>query len=151
MELDFPFLEAMPYIEPTPNPDVPKSDITGWEYYMVAILALLLVIAVVGVLVSVNRKRQRGTTWFPEGFIQTFKPKGKNASRNSGVSVRKGPDGEEMKKIHGSQVSEVLERKLFNYAQYTWGRSVKHGVETDGRTDVQMRGSTDGWTDGRTY
>ena len=88
---------------PVPPTSTPES--SHWEYYMVAILALLLVVAIVGVLVSVNRKRQRGTTWFPEGFIQTLKPKGKNASRNSGVSVRRGPDGEEMKHIHGSQVS----------------------------------------------
>ena len=104
IDLDFPFMTAEAIVNPGPGPDEDGAK-GGWEYYMVTCLALLLVIAIIGVLVSVNRKRQRGTTWFPEGFIQTFKPKGKNASRNSGVSVRRGPDGEEMKHIHGSQVS----------------------------------------------
>ena len=111
-DFPFPFVKAEPLVNGggvDPGSGSGSGPKGGWEYYMVAILALLLVIAIVGVLVSVNRKRQRGTTWFPEGFIQTLKPKGKNASRNSGVSVRKGPDGEEMKHIHGSQVGEMFQ------------------------------------------
>ena len=105
LEIDFPVMTASAVIDATPT--LPPPSAPGFEYIVAVCLAVLLVVAIIGVLVTVNRKRQRGTTWFPEGFIQTFKPKGKNASRNSGVSVRRGPDGEEMKHIHGSQVRKL--------------------------------------------
>ena len=70
--------------------DSPASNLI---YVLVGALIVLVVALVVGVLVTSNRKRARGITWFPDGFL------GNNVVQRR-TSRRRGPDGQEMRNLH---------------------------------------------------
>lgn len=55
-------------------------------YVAVGSLSLIIVSVLIGVLISVQRKRAYGTQWFPEGFLSPNSAQGTN---------RRGPDGGE--------------------------------------------------------
>lgn len=62
-------------------------------YVLVGALSVLAAFFVVGALFT-NRKRARGITWFPEGFLSNSVGVQRRASR------RRGPDGQEMRNLH---------------------------------------------------
>lgn len=67
-----------------------KSDTNSNMIYLaVGLVAFAMLGLLFGVLVS-TRKRARGITWFPEGFLRT-------SSSQRRRSRRKGPDGQEMR------------------------------------------------------
>ena len=55
-------------------------------FIVIGSLSVVIVAVLVGVLISVQRKRVYGTQWFPEGFFGAGSAAGKR---------RKGPDGRE--------------------------------------------------------
>ena len=92
LDADFPIARVLG-LDAGP-PDIPHdSPQSHFIYVLVGALIVLVVALVIGVLVTSNRKRARGITWFPDGFLG-----------NSGVqrrtSRRRGPDGQEMRNLH---------------------------------------------------
>lgn len=60
-------------------------------YVSVGIVVFVMLGLLFGVLIG-TRKRARGITWFPEGFLRT-------SSSQRRRSRRKGPDGQEMRSV----------------------------------------------------
>ena len=93
LDADFPIhrvlgLDAGP-------PEIPiDSTYAKLTYVIVGALCVLVVALVVGVLVTTNRKRARGITWFPDGFLSNSVGVQRRTSR------RRGPDGQEMRNLH---------------------------------------------------
>lgn len=61
-------------------------------YLVTGATIVVLIGLVFGVLVNSQRKRARGITWFPEGFLR-------NNSGQRRRSRRRGPDGQEMRYV----------------------------------------------------
>uniref|UniRef100_T1IJR3 Notch n=1 Tax=Strigamia maritima TaxID=126957 RepID=T1IJR3_STRMM len=75
---------------PSVDAEIPYSNLT---FIVIGALVIVMVFILVGVLVTTQRKKARGITWFPEGFLRS----------NSGQrrrSRRRGPDGQEMRNLH---------------------------------------------------
>lgn len=73
------------------EPPLPEAPTSG-KFVFIGIIMVTLVGLLLGVLVTAQRKRAHGITWFPEGFLRT----------NSGPrrrSRRRGPDGQEMRNL----------------------------------------------------
>lgn len=67
-----------------------SSAYSHFVYILLGVILTLLVMSVVGVLVGTQKKKARGITWFPEGFLR-------NNSGQRRRSRRRGPDGQEMR------------------------------------------------------
>lgn len=65
---------------------------TNAKYVMVGVMLVALSGLLIGVLVTAQRKRAAGITWFPEGFLR-------NNSGPRRRSRRRGPDGQEMRNL----------------------------------------------------
>ena len=77
------------------RPDTPIDSMSpAWTGMIAGALCLLVVLLVVGVLVTSSRKRARGITWFPDGFLSN------SAGVQRRTSRRRGPDGQEMRNLH---------------------------------------------------
>lgn len=78
-------------------PDDSPSPVGHEKKYVIVTVCLFIVIVslLVGVLVTVARKRARGTTWFPEGFFTSSSSAGVGAGAKP--KSRRVPDGQEMK------------------------------------------------------
>ena len=75
---------------------IPESGSSGANQYIIpGILLLVFVMSSNGVLVGTKRKRDRGVTWFPEGFFYTGSAPGPRRAN----SRRAGPDGQELAEI----------------------------------------------------
>ena len=78
-----------------PNPSTAGPNQTVF-IIIAAACFIVIVVILFGVLVTVVRKRARGTTWFPEGFL-----KGSVSAVAGGSGAkqknRRVPDGQEMK------------------------------------------------------
>lgn len=59
-------------------------------HVVIGLIGVLLAGLLIGVLFSTQKKRARGITWFPEGFLST-------SSGQRRRSRRRGPDGQEMR------------------------------------------------------
>ncbi|CAG7722376.1 unnamed protein product, partial [Allacma fusca] len=57
-------------------------------------LTVIAIVLVFGVLFSSQKKKYKGITWFPEGFLRHTQPSGQHRR-----SRRRGPDGQEMKNL----------------------------------------------------
>lgn len=66
---------------------------TNLNYVLVGVILVLLACGLLGVLVTAQRKRAAGITWFPEGFLRT-------SSGTRRRSRRRGPDGQEMRNLN---------------------------------------------------
>ena len=77
--------------EPTPRSEDSQS---WWPILVTVAMFIIIVTLLFGVLVTVARKRARGTTWFPEGFFSSV-------STGTGIGAkpktRRVPDGQELK------------------------------------------------------
>ncbi|XP_023215803.1 neurogenic locus Notch protein-like [Centruroides sculpturatus] len=62
-------------------------------YIVIGIIVIVLLGLLIGVLITTQRKRARGITWFPEGFFRA------NSSQRR-RSRRRGPDGQEMRNLN---------------------------------------------------
>lgn len=65
---------------------------TNAKYVLFGILIVICIGGVIGIIVTTQRKRAAGITWFPEGFRTTSGPR-----RHS---RRRGPDGQEMRNLN---------------------------------------------------
>ena len=61
---------------------------------IVGIIIIALVLATIGVLVSTNKRKANGVTWFPAGFM---------AHSSAKYGSRMAPDGQEMLSVSGSK------------------------------------------------
>lgn len=68
------------------------GDPTNAKYVLVGVMLVTLCGGFIGVLVTAQRKRAAGITWFPEGFLR-------NNSGQRRRSRRRGPDGQEMRNL----------------------------------------------------
>lgn len=62
-------------------------------YIVIGAFGVVMAALLIGVLVSAQRKRAQGITWFPEGFLRT-------SSGQRRQSRRRGPDGQEMRNLN---------------------------------------------------
>ena len=93
LDAEFPIARVLGLDAGPPEMRPHDSPAANLMYVMVGALIVLVVALVVGVLVTSNRKRARGITWFPDGFL------GNNVVQRR-TSRRRGPDGQEMRNLH---------------------------------------------------
>ena len=93
LKADFSIARVMGRDAGPPEPAHGDSTFAKMTYVIVGALCILVVALLVGVLVTNNRKRARGVTWFPDGFLR-----GDSSQRRT--SRRRGPDGQEMRNLH---------------------------------------------------
>lgn len=80
------------------SPDTPANNTpANGTYIAVGVIMTLLIGLLLGVMVTAQRKRAHGITWFPEGFLTN-----NNEHRRS---RRKGPDGQEMRNMKQQAIS----------------------------------------------
>lgn len=65
---------------------------TNAKYVLLGILLVFLIGGCIGIIITTQRKRASGITWFPEGFLRT--------SSVTRRSRRRGPDGQEMRNLN---------------------------------------------------
>lgn len=70
------------------------------KYVLMGVFLMMLVGLLLGVLVTTQRKRSHGITWFPEGFLR-------NNSGPRRQSRRRGPDGQEMRHIANGKQDNI--------------------------------------------
>ena len=93
LDADFPIAKVLG-LDAGP-PEIPiDSPYYKFTYVIVGILCVVVVGLVAGVLVTTSRKRARGITWFPDGFL------GNTVGVQRRTSRRRGPDGQEMRNLH---------------------------------------------------
>lgn len=68
---------------------------TNYKYVFIGVVIVVLGGLLIGVLVTAQRKRAVGVTWFPEGFLRTSSGSGQRRR-----SRRRGPDGQEMRNLN---------------------------------------------------
>lgn len=93
--------QAFPIYQIQRDPPDNDSDIgepANAKYVLVGVMLVCLCGMFVGVLVTAQRKRAAGITWFPEGFLR-------NNSGPRRRSRRRGPDGQEMRNLSSKQAS----------------------------------------------
>lgn len=90
---DFPIFQ----VKSVNEPDVPPEPPTNSKYVFIGVILVLLAGLLIGVLVTAQRKRAAGITWFPEGFIR-------NNSSTRRRSRRRGPDGQEMRNLNKGSI-----------------------------------------------
>lgn len=73
---------------------------TNSKYVFIGVILVLLAGLLIGVLVTAQRKRAAGITWFPEGFISS------NSSTRR-RSRRRGPDGQEMRNLNKGSMAGI--------------------------------------------
>lgn len=117
----------------------PGSQVPNLTYIVLGIMTLLFVGILLGALVTNNRKKARGVTWFPEGFFSPTTHIGRASSRhhhnasagaaggNFGRNLRQGlsysnsvrsgcPDGQEMRQFKSRE--DLLDEKSVCAAIY---------------------------------
>lgn len=90
---NFPYLEVKSMEPPDNGIPVP----TNSKYVFIGVILVLLAGLLIGVLVTAQRKRAAGITWFPEGFIR-------NNSATRRHSRRRVPDGQEMRNLNKGSI-----------------------------------------------
>lgn len=87
------------------------ENMTNVKYVSLGVILVLLICGLIGVLVTAQRKRAAGITWFPEGFLRT----------NSGPrrrSRRRGPDGQEMRNLNKNPSIACMDVDLNVHGQH---------------------------------
>lgn len=96
--------EAVPGIPDSDNP-------TNIQYVFLGVILALLAVGLVGVLVTAQRKRAAGITWFPEGFLRT-------SSGTRRRSKRRGPDGQEMRNLNKNSSIPCMDVDINHHGQH---------------------------------
>ncbi|KAK5637799.1 hypothetical protein RI129_000017, partial [Pyrocoelia pectoralis] len=105
---------------------------TNAKYVIIGILLMFLVGAVIGVIVTTQRKRASGITWFPEGFLRT----------NSGTrrrSRRRGPDGQEMRDLNKNPSIACMDLDLNSHGGHMGHAQQWSDDESDMHQPKRMR------------
>lgn len=90
---NFPIEQVRGVVGPQ-GPEYPDSP-TNYKFVFIGVVIVLLSGLLVGILVTAQRKRAVGVTWFPEGFLRTSSGSGQRRR-----SRRRGPDGQEMRNLN---------------------------------------------------
>lgn len=90
---NFPIEQVRGVVDPQ-SPEYPDRP-TNYKYVFIGVVIVVLGGLLMGVLVTAQRKRAVGVTWFPEGFLRTNSGSGQRRR-----SRRRGPDGQEMRNLN---------------------------------------------------
>ena len=91
----FPIYQVDSQLNPF-SPDHVESPNAG--YIIMGIVLVVIIAAFFGVLVSNQRKRAAGITWFPEGFLRSSNISTASSLRQK--TKRRVPDGQELRDMH---------------------------------------------------
>lgn len=103
----FPIEQVRGVVRPQ-SPEYPDSP-TNYKYVFIGVVIVVLGGLLVGVLVTAQRKRAVGVTWFPEGFLRT-----NNSSGQRRRSRRRGPDGQEMRNLNKQPSINCMDMDVHN-------------------------------------
>ena len=98
----------------TQGPEYPDSP-TNYKYVFIGAVIVILSGMLVGVLVTAQRKRAVGVTWFPEGFLRTSSGSGQRRR-----SRRRGPDGQEMRNLNKQPSINCMDIDVGNGRAQQW-------------------------------
>lgn len=104
---DFP-IEQVRGVMGSQSPEYPDSP-TNYKYVFIGVVIVVLGGLLVGVLVTAQRKRAVGVTWFPEGFLRTNSGSGQRRR-----SRRRGPDGQEMRNLNKQPSVNCMDMDVAN-------------------------------------
>lgn len=110
---NFPIERVNGVVDPL-GPDYPDSP-TNYNYVFGGVVIVILGGMLVGVLVTANRKRAVGITWFPEGFLRTNSGSGQRRR-----SRRRGPDGQEMRNLNKQPSVNCMDIDMGNGRAQQW-------------------------------
>lgn len=103
-------------VEGVVSPQNPSyQDATNFNYVFVGVVIVVLGGMLVGVLVTAQRKRAVGITWFPEGFLRTNSGSGQRRR-----SRRRGPDGQEMRNLNKQPSVNCMDMDIGNGRVQQW-------------------------------
>ncbi|XP_022235577.1 neurogenic locus Notch protein-like [Limulus polyphemus] len=85
-------IESIQSSDELEKPRGPKVTYPNMVYIVIGVIVIILLGLLLGVLVTTQRKRVHGITWFPEGFFR-------NNNNQKRQSRRRGPDGQEMRNL----------------------------------------------------
>lgn len=88
---------------------------TNYKYVLIGVVIVILGGLLVGVLVTAQRKRAVGVTWFPEGFLRTSSGSGQRRR-----SRRRGPDGQEMRNLNKQPSVNCMDLDVGNVRTQQW-------------------------------
>lgn len=88
---------------------------TNYKYVFIGIIIVVLGGMLVGVLVTAQRKRAVGVTWFPEGFLRA-----NTGSGSRRRSRRRGPDGQEMRNLNKQSSLNCIDLDVSNGRVQQW-------------------------------
>lgn len=93
MSQSFPIFQVRGMSTPGSDP-TPSEGETNAKYVVLGAVLVSLTCFLLGVLITAQRKRAHGITWFPEGFFTASTTGPRRHSR------RRGPDGQEMRNLN---------------------------------------------------
>lgn len=110
---NFPIEQVRGVVGPQ-GPEYPDAP-TNYKYVFIGIVIVVLGGLLVGVLVTAQRKRAVGVTWFPEGFLRTNSGSGQRRR-----SRRRGPDGQEMRNLNKQPSVNCMDLDVGNGRAQQW-------------------------------
>ena len=110
---NFPIEQVRGVVGPQ-GPEYPDAP-TNYKYVFIGIVIVVLGGMLVGVLVTAQRKRAVGVTWFPEGFLRTNSGSGQRRR-----SRRRGPDGQEMRNLNKQPSVNCMDLDVGNGRAQQW-------------------------------
>ena len=110
---NFPIEQVRGVVGPQ-GPEYPDAP-TNYKYVFIGIVIVVLGGMLVGVLVTAQRKRAVGVTWFPEGFLRTSSGSGQRRR-----SRRRGPDGQEMRNLNKQPSVNCMDLDVGNGRAQQW-------------------------------
>lgn len=110
---NFPIEQVRGVVGPQ-GPEYPDTP-TNYKYVFIGVVIVILGGMLVGVLVTAQRKRAVGVTWFPEGFLRTNSGSGQRRR-----SRRRGPDGQEMRNLNKQPSVNCMDLDVGNGRAQQW-------------------------------
>lgn len=110
---NFPIEQVRGVVGPQ-GPEYPDTP-TNYKYVFIGVVIVVLGGMLVGVLVTAQRKRAVGVTWFPEGFLRTSSGSGQRRR-----SRRRGPDGQEMRNLNKQPSVNCMDLDVGNGRAQQW-------------------------------
>lgn len=135
---NFPIEQVRGVVGPQ-GPEYPDTP-TNYKYVFIGVVIVVLGGMLVGVLVTAQRKRAVGVTWFPEGFLRTSSGSGPRRR-----SRRRGPDGQEMRNLNKQPSVNCMDLDVGNGRAQQWSDD-----ESDLPPSKRMRGIEPGYASDHT-
>lgn len=135
---NFPIEQVRGVVGPQ-GPEYPDTP-TNYKYVFIGVVIVVLGGMLVGVLVTAQRKRAVGVTWFPEGFLRTSSGSGQRRR-----SRRRGPDGQEMRNLNKQPSVNCMDLDVGNGRAQQWSDD-----ESDLPPSKRMRGIEPGYASDHT-